>query len=250
MALLASVKSSRNSIHHQVNQLSYCLKIAEASTGRVVMAVMTEALTEQQKGAIASAFLVEQFNHWFESCLPKISHELSSELIQSQWQKLLRQANQQLLLYGRSARTPLATTISILLVFESRVAYQMHIGCSPVIKITSDTYQANAEVKNNDFLRKATQFSDLRQTKGSAMLGISNTFQASYASFCLDEPTSLMLVSKNFYPQVSNQEIASFFHPKAIKSRGKISKNLDHLVCLAQKYGVRSDLAAIAILYQ
>ncbi|MCH4168653.1 MAG: hypothetical protein LKF42_05320 [Streptococcaceae bacterium] len=249
MALIASIKSTGEGIN-QKNQMSYCLKIAETHTGKVMMAVIADGWTEQQRGAIASTYLVERFSHWFETYLPNLSQLGADELIKSQWQDLLRAINQKLLIYGQNDDFPLATTISILLVCESKVAYQMSIGFTPTIKMTGHAYQFLAGEKQQLAITKKAMIASNEQLKDCEFLGLNTTFQMTFNVWTLSEATSFVICSKRFYQQVSKQDLLLLFKPTAIQNTGGINKNLDTSMLLAQKNSAEVGLAIIVILFQ
>lgn len=247
MVLFANIKSTSEELN-QANRLSYCLKIAETSIGNIMMAVISEALTEQQKGAIASAFLVEQFNHWFTKNLAKLSRITDYQWIQAQWLALLDRINQKLLFYGHDAQSPLATSISLLLIFESRIAIQLTVGSKSNIRITGQSCQTFIGTKKSVGGMKKDCFSAQKQNGIEKKIGIGESFEVSFGSWDINEPTMFMISSNNVYPKVSNQEMVMLFNPTMIKNRGAINKSLDSLFLLAQKHAANPELVAIAVL--
>ena len=127
-------------IKRAVNQDALFVKEYAARGGNVVFAVLCDGMGGLQYGEIASASVIEAFSSWADRVLPMIdAQDLEDHFVRKEWTDIISEENQKLRLYGQNNNCVVGSTVTALLLTESRY-YVLNIG-------DSRAYQIGDEVK-------------------------------------------------------------------------------------------------------
>ena len=96
-------------ISKQTNQDSLLLKSANTKIGNIVLGVICDGMGGLSKGELASASVIKAFSDWFNTKLPQlIEYGIEDDLLVRQLTNLIREQNQLVMNYGKSAGINLA----------------------------------------------------------------------------------------------------------------------------------------------
>ena len=124
-------------IQKATNQDSCCIKQAVTDKGTVLMAIICDGMGGLAKGEVASATIIQTFNHWFEQELPRLlATDNPTENIRQRWNSLIKEQNDTISIYGGRAGIQLGSTISVLLILEDNRFLIGHVGDCRIYQIT------------------------------------------------------------------------------------------------------------------
>ncbi|MDR1563432.1 MAG: serine/threonine-protein phosphatase [Oscillospiraceae bacterium] len=108
-------------IKKHTNQDSLFVKMLKGENCRVVFAVLCDGMGGLAKGEVASATLVKAFNDWLTYKLPLLLNApIEDGEIRRQWEEIIFTYNQKLMDYGCSCGVNLGTTVTALLLTDTR----------------------------------------------------------------------------------------------------------------------------------
>lgn len=114
----------------RTNQDSLLIRVFNTSAGRMVLAVMCDGMGGLSKGEVASATVIRAFDQWSLQELPQLCHSgITDTLIRSSWENVIHRENQKIMSYGKRLGIQLGTTVTAMLLTESRY-YIVHVGDS------------------------------------------------------------------------------------------------------------------------
>ncbi len=123
--------------HRTYNEDSFCFRTAMAGGHWAGLMAVADGVGSLGHGAEASRMLVEQILAWWKQELPWLAEtgrEPGAEVLAEHLEAALREANRKILAYGRSQCFQLATTASVLLLFQGRYLV-LHVGDSRIYRV-------------------------------------------------------------------------------------------------------------------
>lgn len=154
----------------EVNQDSLYIKQIKIHDKNIVMAVICDGMGGLSQGEVASATVVRDFHKWFMERFITAYQEMKVEGIKSEWLRLLYDANEKILKYGKNKGIQLGTTATAMLLFDDGQYVVAHVGDTrlylinheKICQITEDQTYIAKEIKlghmtkedaENDFRR-------------------------------------------------------------------------------------------------
>lgn len=232
----------------KTNQDSVCIKIAEIEgKGQVAFSLICDGMGGLSKGELASATLIRRFSCWFENDLPKKMSEFSWNEVSIEWTKIIREENEKLLRYGKSANANLGTTFSGLLIVDGKYMI-VHVGDSRIYEIsdsvsclTEDQTFINREMKAG----RMTAQEAANHPKRNMLLqcvGASREVNPQIICGTVKPYTVFMLCSDGFRHVLTDNEIYEYFAPAKISSIETMKKNSDCLIEVVKKRNERDNI--------
>lgn len=242
-------------IKKETNQDSCCIKEAETSKGRVLMAILCDGMGGLSKGELASATLISAFNKWFESELPELLKEENLiESIAYRWGRLLKEQNQVIAAYGKSNNIQLGSTFTGILVLEDNRFLIGHVGDSRAYKITDQNIQiltedqtvVAREIKNGRLTPEEAE-RDPRRNVLLQCVGASKVVEPAFYQGVVAQNECYMLCSDGFRHLVSPEEIFRAFAPANNKDEEIMSQHITELIDLNKFRHETDNITAVLI---
>jgi len=236
MDVLATAYTDKG-IKKPSNQDSLCLKIADTSVGKVVLAVLCDGMGGLSKGEVASASVVNAFSAWFEEELPIQLASKDYEDIQYRWNRIVKEQNQRIAEYGRKENIQLGTTWTALLLIGSEFLLIGHVGDSRVYRIhqeqlevmTEDQTVVGREVKRGRMTWEQAKL-DPRRNVLLQCIGASKVVEPQFL-FSRPVPGEVfMLCTDGFRHLITEEEIKTAFSPSVLKDEGTMKQKAIELV--------------------
>ncbi|WP_147534589.1 PP2C family protein-serine/threonine phosphatase [Bacillus marasmi] len=238
-------------IKKATNQDSLCLKVAETSIGKVVLAIICDGMGGLAKGEVASASVVNAFSDWFENELPsQLTHNDFDE-IQYRWERIIREQNQRIAEYGRNIRIQLGTTLTALLLIDTKFMLIGHVGDSRVYRIntklevlTEDQTVVGREVRRGVLTPEQAKI-DPRRNVLLQCIGASKLVEPEFIRGTPERGDVYMLCSDGFRHMISEDEIYQAFSPQGLMDEAVMKNKAVELVELNKQ---RQELDNISVM--
>lgn len=241
-------------IKKATNQDSICLKIAETPVGKVVLAVICDGMGGLSKGELASTTVINAFSNWFEHKLPdQLVEEDFNRNIQSCWDQMLKEMNERIGAYGRKERIQLGTTVTALLLIDTKFMLIGHVGDSRVYRLndgiqvlTEDQTVVGRELKNGNITPEQAKV-DPRRNVLLQCIGASKVVEPDYIS---DQPKIgevYVLCSDGFRHMISEQEIYDAFSPEKMIDEKYMQEKAIEMVELNKQRQETDNISVVLI---
>ena len=155
-------------ITKQINQDSFCLKIAKTPKSNIAFSVLCDGMGGLKKGELASSSVVNTFSEWFENVLPGVVDKSDDfNIIISMWKEIIISQGKKIYDYGHSRGFSLGTTITaILIINDNYVA--VNVGDSRIY-IIRGSQMRQVTRDHNYWLRLQEMVANGQMTKEEAM---------------------------------------------------------------------------------
>ena len=241
-------------IKKATNQDSLCVKIAETSVGKVVLAIICDGMGGLSKGEVASASVINRFSEWFEQ-------ELSVQLVKDDlgdieycWGRMIQEQNQRIAEYGRKVKIRLGTTWTALLLIDSKHLLIGHVGDSRVYRIdeqklevlTEDQTVVGREIRRGRLTPEQAK-SDPRRNVLLQCVGASKLVEPQFI-YGRPEPGEVyMLCSDGFRHMITEDEIHRAFTPKRLDNEAVMMERAIELVDLNKQRQESDNITVVLV---
>lgn len=241
-------------IKKATNQDSLCVKIAETSFGKVVLAVICDGMGGLSKGEVASATVINRFSDWFEQELPALLAKDDLNDIEYQWNRMIQEQNQRIAEYGRKVKIQLGTTWTALLLIESKHLLIGHVGDSRVYRmdesrlevLTEDQTVVGREVRRG-ILTPEQAKSDPRRNVLLQCIGASKLVTPQFIHGIPTGGEVYMLCSDGFRHMITEDEIYCAFSPNLLVSEGIMLQKAKELVNLNKQRQETDNITVVLV---
>ena len=240
-------------IRKSTNQDSLCLKIADTSVGKVVLAVVCDGMGGLSKGEVASASVVHAFSDWFEKELP--AHLAKGDLddIQYRWGRLMKEQNQRIAEYGRKTRVQLGTTLTALLLIDSQLMLIGHVGDSRVYRIshqleilTEDQTVVGREIRRGTLTQEQAK-KDPRRNVLLQCIGASKLVEPQFVSGKPVPGEVYLLCSDGFRHEITEDEIFQAFSSPSLIDEVVMEQQVKGMIELNKQRQEKDNITAVLI---
>ncbi len=237
----------------ETNQDSLCIKIAQSSRGKILLAMICDGMGGLSKGELASKTVTEAFAQWFDEQLPLLLENFSLKQVEEQWKALIVQQNQRIGRFGRQKNLTLGTTWTALLLAEG-VGYLIgHVGDCRIYRLDKDIYQltedqtvAARDIRRGDLTLEEARF-DPRRNVLLQCIGASEQVQPVFQTGQLQSQELYLLCSDGFRHEISREEIAQAFLPLQLAGEQEMNQKAIELVELNKQRQERDNITVIAV---
>ncbi|MCA1055185.1 protein phosphatase 2C domain-containing protein [Rossellomorea aquimaris] len=240
-------------IKKSTNQDAMCIKVAETSVGKVVMAVICDGMGGLSKGEVASASVINAFSSWFNNELPRELGKEDYSNIQSHWERIIRDQNQRISSYGKKVNIKLGTTLTVLLLIDKSFMLIGHVGDSRVYRInesltilTDDQTVVGREIKRGALTPEQAE-KDPRRNVLLQCIGASKLVEPDFIEGKPVPGEVYMLCSDGFRHMITGQEIYKSFSPTMINEEADMKEKAKELVEL-NKRRQETDNISVALI--
>ncbi|WP_251548769.1 PP2C family protein-serine/threonine phosphatase [Neobacillus muris] len=241
-------------IRKPTNQDSYCIKIAETSIGTVVLAVICDGMGGLAKGEVASASVINAFSDWFELELPaQLTNDPFND-IQSSWEHIIQEQNLRIAAYGQKVGIQLGTTLTALLLIESKPMLIAHVGDTRAYRIgrhklevlTEDQTVVGQEVRRGRLTPEQARF-DPRKNVLLQCIGASRIVEPVFLTEDPPQEEVFMLCSDGFRNMITEEEIHQAFAPQHLTDETVMEEKTKELVELNKQRQETDNITVLLI---
>jgi PPM family protein phosphatase len=243
-------------IKKPTNQDSLCIKIAETTFGKVVLAVICDGMGGLSKGEVASASVINTFSEWFDKELPAQLAKNDIDDIQYRWGRMIKEQNQRIAEYGRKVRIQLGTTLTALLLIDSKFMIIGHVGDSRVYRIndklmvlTNDQTVVGRDLKRGKITPEQAK-SDPRRNVLLQCIGASKLVEPEFTYVKPVPGEVFMLCSDGFRHMISDREIFQAFSPKILTDEAVMEQKAKELVELNKQRQETDNITVVLVKIQ
>lgn len=228
-------------ISKSTNKDSILIKIARTKMGRqIALGIICDGMGGLEKGEVASATVIKEYERWFQDEMPQIIKNISLEMVAQDWIKMLKNLNYKIMNYGKSRNINLGTTFSAILIVDKQYLI-VHVGDSRIYKITDtldllteDQTFVQREVNRGTMTLDEAQ-NDSRRNILLQCIGASPEINPETIFGEIKENTSIMLCSDGFRHVLTENEMYSYLNPNILIEKEVMMQNSKQLVELVKK---------------
>ena len=248
-----AMASSDAGMVKETNQDSYFAEISSTPIGKVAFAIVCDGMGGLDRGELASASVTEAFRRWTKERLPSLCvQEIPDQEIRQDWTEIALSYNEKLQRYGREHQIRLGTTVTSLLLTESRY-YIMNVGDTRAYEITNRILQVT---RDHTVIEREIEMGNLTPEEAetdprrSVLLQCIGASEEIYPDFFFGRPrlnSVYLLCSDGFRHKISNAEIHRHLNADVCASPEEIKRNIDRLIALDMRRMEQDNITAIAI---
>lgn len=238
----------------QTNQDSHSVRILNTPLGKMVFAVLCDGMGGLSKGEVASASLVNAYNKWSETILPKICENgaLSVDIIQNEWTKIAVEYNEKIKVYGKKCGISLGTTLTAMLITQNEY-YVINVGdtrayeiSAEITIITKDQTVVAKEIELGNITEEQAE-TDSRRSVLLQCIGASDTVYPDVFYGNTGINTVYMLCTDGFRHEISSDEIFNNFKPDIMTNVKDMKEREKFLIDLNKQRQERDNITVITI---
>ncbi|WP_462410827.1 PP2C family protein-serine/threonine phosphatase [Neobacillus sp. Marseille-QA0830] len=240
-------------IRKATNQDSLCLKIAETSVGKVVLAVICDGMGGLSKGEVASASVIHAFSEWFDKELATQLGKGDMDEIQYRWERMIKEQNQRIAEYGQRIKIQLGTTLTALLLIDTKFMLIGHVGDSRVYRIcdrlevlTEDQTLVAWEVKRGSITQEQAQI-DPRRNVLLQCIGASKLVEPQFITGRPVPGEVYMLCSDGFRHMITEDEMFDAFSPQTLINETVMEQKAKQLVELNKQRNETDNITVMLV---
>lgn len=220
----------------KTNQDSLLIKIGNCSENNVALAILCDGMGGLDKGEIASAYVVDEFNKWITERFPIIIDEKDClEKVKTDWNNMLVEMNYNLNLYGKRNKIHIGTTLAGLLIINDKCLI-VNVGDSrtyllnhTIEQISEDQSLIAREIKLGR-INKEQALTDPRRNILLQCIGVTKDINPEFYEKTVNIDDEYLLCSDGFIHMVSEEEIFEMLSPDNIFDESDINTILEKII--------------------
>lgn len=237
----------------KTNQDSFNVRVFNTNYGKICLAILCDGMGGLAKGEVASATLVKAFCKWSEEKLPILCEKgFSDSDIRSDWVSIAVDYNEKIKAYGASCGANMGTTLTAILITESRY-YIINVGDSRAYEIsdsvkvlTKDQTVVAREVEMG-LLTPEQAENDPRRSVLLQCIGASQDVYPDMFFGDTKVNAVYMLCSDGFRHEISDEEIYNYMNPNAMVDVNQMKQNMDALIEINKQRQERDNISVVSI---
>lgn len=237
----------------QTNQDSCNVRVFNTPQGKMVFAVLCDGMGGLEKGEVASASVVNAFCNWADNKLPYISqHEISDHEIRSDWVDLVTKYNEKIKLYGKKCAVSLGTTVTAMLITNSRY-YIINVGdtrayevSDSVTVMTKDQTVVAREIELGRLTPEEAEC-DPRRSVLLQCVGASEQVYPDMFFGDVKKDAVYMLCTDGFRHEITAEEIYAALNPNVMTDADVMKRKMTELVELNKQRKERDNISVVTI---
>lgn len=243
-------------IQKETNEDSICLKVAETSLGKVVLAVLCDGMGGLTKGELASASVIAAFSDWFEMEFPQ---DLAAENwadIEYRWDRMIKEQNQRIRTYGKKIHSNLGTTLTAMLIVDSKFMLVAHVGDTRLYRLDSEIYQLTedqtvvAKAVRQGKLTEEQAKNDPRRNVLLQCIGASKVVETEFRQGRVRPGEVYVICSDGFRHEITDEEIYEAFQPDALKDELTMERKAKEMVELVKERKETDNISVLLVKIQ
>ncbi len=240
-------------IKRKTNQDALSVKIARCSNEEVAFAVLCDGMGGLECGEIASTTVINRMSEWFLKEYPEIIDKNNSwYLVRDNWDRLLKELNRKLVMYGENGNEKMGTTcVAVLIKNEEYLIANVgdsraYLINNNIQQLTHDQSLIAREIAAGRMTAEAAK-TDSRKNVLLQCIGANNSISPEYVKGKLQNSDIILLCSDGFVHEITDEEIARHLQNTALISKEKINDRLQDLINLNKERNEKDNISALAI---
>ena len=237
----------------ETNQDSYNVRVLSGSQGKMTFAVLCDGMGGLAKGEVASSSLVTAFVKWSENNLPELAkNRITDAAIRNDWVNIATEFNEKIKLYGKKIGAGVGTTITAMLITESRY-YIINVGDTRAYEITDDIRVLTkdqtvvAREVEQGLLSPEQAEKDERRSVLLQCIGASDDVYPDMFFGDTKLNAVYMLCSDGFRHEITPNEIYEYLNPNVMLSEESMKCNMNILIDTNKQREERDNITVITI---
>lgn|SRR5690606_4641703 len=238
------------------NEDSICIKVADTSIGKVVLAVICDGMGGLSKGEVASSNVIHAFSDWFENELPIQLSQSNWGDIQYRWDRIIKEQNQRIASYGKKIGSNLGTTLTAMLVVGSEFMLIAHVGDTRLYRLDSGIHQLTEdqtlvarEIRKGRLNPEAVK-TDPRRNVLLQCIGASRIVEPDFIQGRAKPGEVYILCSDGFRHMITEEEMYHAFLPESIQDEIEMEKQAKRLVELNKERQETDNISVVVVKIQ
>lgn len=239
----------------KVNQDSICIKQIKKQDKKVLMAVICDGMGGLSLGELASATVVQEFDHWFRNQIGQLAIDVQISSVKEEWNRLLHHTNTKILNYGKEQGIQLGTTVTALLLLHDGRYLVAHVGdtrlyyinSGMICQITKDQTYVAREVKLGHMTKEQAK-QDSRRNVLLQCVGAVNSLQPEFYEGKIETDCYMLLCSDGFRHQYQEEELVQAFSTDTVNmSKADMYSFLCTATDLCMQRGENDNISSVLI---
>lgn len=236
----------------EVNQDNFLVKVGEISGTEFGIFIICDGVGGLDLGEKASYICTKLFKEWWNNEMPNVLRQEDDSVIISELNKILGQANEEIINISNQEDKKLGTTASVLMIIGDRY-YIAHVGDSRIylrnkeklIQLTEDQSLVNLQVKRGELTlaqaKVSKQKNIILQCVGSnEILDIYNAIGR------IDKEGTFLLCSDGFYNKLEDKELRTM-GTKFKSTTANREEILKKYIAIVKERGERDNISIIGV---
>lgn len=237
----------------KTNQDSLLIKIGNCSENDIALAILCDGMGGLDKGEIASAYVIGEFNKWISNRFPIIINETDClKKVKADWSNMLIEINDTLYFYGKNHKINMGTTLTGLLIINDKCLI-VNVGDSrtyllnnTIEQISEDQSLIAKEIKLGK-LSPQQALTDPRKNVLLQCIGVTSDIKPEFYEKEVTINDEYLLCSDGFIHMVSEKEIFEMLSPDNISDENDINTILDKIIKINIERNETDNITAAVI---
>lgn len=240
-------------IKKNTNQDSLSVKLINTSQGKMAFAILCDGMGGLDKGEVASAAVIKEFDKWVYNELPKLCNEpIEDYVIKAQWEKIVVDISERIKRYGARQGVNLGTTAVVMLLTQTRY-YILNVGDSRAYEIKDQLTQITADqtfIAREIAMGRMTVEEAMLDSRRNVLLqciGASDEVYPEMFFGPVQKDAAYMLCSDGFRHEITPEEIYAYMNPNVLYDEKSMNDNTVSLIEL-NKQRMENDNISVALI--
>lgn len=235
-------------IKKKTNQDALLMKTAKTAKGKIGLFIVCDGMGGLSYGEMASATVIKGMSDWFDNVLPEIY--FSEEMLSSNLADCVKMLNEKIIEYGEASKLKLGTTITALLIVNSKY-YLVQVGDSRAYRIgkqltllTEDQTLVARELARGNITEEQAR-KDPRRNILLQCVGATPELSVVISEGEVKNGEVYLLCTDGFYHEITEDEIFEKLRPDTFTNENEMKKTVVQLVELVKE---RKEVDNISLL--
>lgn len=240
-------------IKKNTNQDSLSVKLINTSQGKMAFAILCDGMGGLDKGEVASAAVIKEFDKWVYNELPTLCNgPIEDYMIKAQWEKIIVDISERIKRYGARQGVNLGTTAVVMLLTQTRY-YILNVGDSRAYEIKEQLKQITVDqtfIAREIALGHMTMEEAMQDSRRNVLLqciGASDEVYPEMFFGPVQKDAAYMLCSDGFRHEITPEEIYAYMNPNVLYDETSMNNNTVSLIEL-NKQRMETDNISVALI--
>ncbi|MEE1515994.1 MAG: PP2C family serine/threonine-protein phosphatase [Lachnospiraceae bacterium] len=240
-------------IKKNTNQDSLSVKLINTSQGKMAFAILCDGMGGLDKGEVASAAVIKEFDKWVYNELPTLCNgPIEDYMIKAQWDKIIVDISERIKRYGARQGVNLGTTAVVMLLTQTRY-YILNVGDSRAYEIKEQLKQITVDqtfIAREIALGHMTMEEAMQDSRRNVLLqciGASDEVYPEMFFGPVQKDAAYMLCSDGFRHEITPEEIYAYMNPNVLYDETSMNNNTVSLIEL-NKQRMETDNISVALI--
>ncbi|MBQ3545909.1 MAG: serine/threonine-protein phosphatase [Lachnospiraceae bacterium] len=240
-------------IKKKTNQDSILLMEAETDIGNVLFTVVCDGMGGLEKGEVASATVIREYENWFKNVFPEVLYSgITETFIRESIEKVIFDMNVKISSYGKKVGINLGTTVLVLLIVNN-IYYCINVGDTRCYKIDTSFNQLT---KDQTYVQREVDMGrlTLEQAKNHPQrnvllqcVGASEEIKPDFYTSEVNSNDMFMLCTDGFRHVITEEEFFEYMNPDILHNQEKMEETIKYFTDL-NKYRKEEDNISVVLI--